>query len=74
MFRLLAALGIEADFFAGHSYGEYAALAAAGALAEDDLIRLSHRRGQCHPRCRGTTRARRDDRRRRLRRKRSSRV
>ena len=40
------ALGIEADYFAGHSYGEYVALAAAGALAEDDLIRLSHRRGR----------------------------
>jgi acyl transferase domain-containing protein/NAD(P)H-dependent flavin oxidoreductase YrpB (nitropropane dioxygenase family)/NAD(P)-dependent dehydrogenase (short-subunit alcohol dehydrogenase family)/acyl carrier protein len=46
MFRLLAALGVEADFFAGHSYGEYAALAAAGALSEDDLVRLSHRRGR----------------------------
>ncbi|HEY3790027.1 MAG TPA: beta-ketoacyl synthase N-terminal-like domain-containing protein, partial [Urbifossiella sp.] len=46
MFRLLTALGIEADFLAGHSYGEYAALAAAGALAEDDLIRLSYRRGK----------------------------
>ena len=46
MFRLLTALGIEADFLAGHSYGEYAALAAAGALTEDDLIRLSYRRGQ----------------------------
>ncbi|WP_439622588.1 SDR family NAD(P)-dependent oxidoreductase [Gemmata sp.] len=46
MFKLLTALGVEADFFAGHSYGEYAALAAAGALGEDDLIRLSYRRGQ----------------------------
>ncbi|HEY2910039.1 MAG TPA: acyltransferase domain-containing protein, partial [Gemmataceae bacterium] len=45
MFRLLESLGIAADFLAGHSYGEYAALAAAGALSEDDLIRLSHRRG-----------------------------
>lgn len=45
MFRLLKSLGIEGDFFAGHSYGEYAALAAAGALSEEDLIRLSHRRG-----------------------------
>src|SRR4029077_14466377 len=31
---------------AGHSYGEYVALAAGGALSEDDLIRLSHRRGK----------------------------
>ncbi len=45
MFKLLGTLGVEADFFAGHSYGEYAALAAAGALNEEDLIRLSHRRG-----------------------------
>ena len=46
MFRLLTALGIEADFLAGHSYGEYAALAAADALSEDDLIRLSYLRGK----------------------------
>jgi acyl transferase domain-containing protein/NAD(P)H-dependent flavin oxidoreductase YrpB (nitropropane dioxygenase family)/NADP-dependent 3-hydroxy acid dehydrogenase YdfG len=45
VFRLLTALGIEADFFAGHSYGEYAALAAAGSLSEEDLFRLSVRRG-----------------------------
>ncbi|MDB5306283.1 MAG: Phenolphthiocerol synthesis polyketide synthase type Pks15/1 [Gemmataceae bacterium] len=46
MYQLLTALGIEADFLAGHSYGEYVALAAAGALGEGDLITLSHRRGQ----------------------------
>ena len=46
MFRLLTALGVEADFFAGHSYGEYAALAAAGSLSEDDLLYLSYRRGR----------------------------
>ena len=41
----VAALRLEPDFLAGHSYGEYAALCAAGALAEHDLIRLSHERG-----------------------------
>ncbi|WP_161967675.1 type I polyketide synthase [Fimbriiglobus ruber] len=46
MFHLLAALGVEPDYLAGHSYGEYAALAAAGALAEADLIRLSYQRGR----------------------------
>jgi len=46
MFRLLTALGIEPDMLAGHSYGEYAALAAAGSLGEEDLIRVSHRRGK----------------------------
>ena len=46
MARLLSALGVEADMLAGHSYGEYAALAAAGALTDDALIRLSHRRGR----------------------------
>jgi acyl transferase domain-containing protein/NAD(P)H-dependent flavin oxidoreductase YrpB (nitropropane dioxygenase family) len=45
-FRLLQALGIEGDFFAGHSYGEFVALAAAGSLGEDDLIRLSFARGK----------------------------
>jgi acyl transferase domain-containing protein/NAD(P)H-dependent flavin oxidoreductase YrpB (nitropropane dioxygenase family)/NAD(P)-dependent dehydrogenase (short-subunit alcohol dehydrogenase family)/acyl carrier protein len=46
MFRLLAALDIEPDLLAGHSYGEYTALAAAGAVSEADFITLSHRRGQ----------------------------
>lgn len=46
MARLLSALGIEADFLAGHSYGEYVALTAAGALSEDDFITLSYRRGR----------------------------
>ncbi len=46
MVKLLAALGVTPDFLAGHSYGEYAALAAAGAMGEADLFRLSHRRGE----------------------------
>jgi len=45
MFRLLENLGLEADMFAGHSYGGFTALCAAGALDEEELIRLSHRRG-----------------------------
>jgi acyl transferase domain-containing protein/NAD(P)H-dependent flavin oxidoreductase YrpB (nitropropane dioxygenase family)/NAD(P)-dependent dehydrogenase (short-subunit alcohol dehydrogenase family) len=46
LLRLLELLGIEAQFLGGHSYGEYVALCAAGALDQDDLIRLSHRRGE----------------------------
>lgn len=46
MFRLLARFGVRADLFAGHSYGDYAALCAAGALCAEDLIRLSHERGR----------------------------
>ncbi|MBX9585201.1 MAG: acyltransferase domain-containing protein, partial [Gemmataceae bacterium] len=46
MTRLLAALGVEPDLLAGHSYGEYAALAAAGALTDEALFTLSHRRGR----------------------------
>lgn len=45
MFRLLTRLGVRADLFAGHSYGDYAALCAAGALSLEDLIRVSHERG-----------------------------
>jgi acyl transferase domain-containing protein/NAD(P)H-dependent flavin oxidoreductase YrpB (nitropropane dioxygenase family)/NAD(P)-dependent dehydrogenase (short-subunit alcohol dehydrogenase family)/acyl carrier protein len=45
MFKLLAALGVEPDMLGGHSYGEYAALAAAGAMTEPELFTLSHRRG-----------------------------
>jgi acyl transferase domain-containing protein/NAD(P)H-dependent flavin oxidoreductase YrpB (nitropropane dioxygenase family)/acyl carrier protein len=46
MARLLAALGVEPDLLGGHSYGEYAALAAAGAMTADELAKLSHRRGR----------------------------
>ncbi len=46
MYRLLTRLGVRADLFAGHSYGDYVALSAAGALSADDLIRLSHERGR----------------------------
>jgi acyl transferase domain-containing protein/NAD(P)H-dependent flavin oxidoreductase YrpB (nitropropane dioxygenase family) len=44
--HLLERLGVEPSFLAGHSYGEFTALCAAGALSEDDLLRLSHRRGE----------------------------
>lgn len=46
MLRLLRGLGVEADCYAGHSYGEWTALCAAGALDEASLLRLSLRRGQ----------------------------
>ncbi|MCS6851309.1 MAG: SDR family NAD(P)-dependent oxidoreductase [Gemmataceae bacterium] len=46
LFHLLTRLGIEADYFAGHSYGDYAALCAAGALDEEGLYRLSYQRGR----------------------------
>ncbi|WP_199693716.1 type I polyketide synthase, partial [Sorangium cellulosum] len=43
---LLAALGVRADAFAGHSFGEIAALHAAGALSAADLLRVARRRGE----------------------------
>ncbi|MDR3701793.1 MAG: beta-ketoacyl synthase N-terminal-like domain-containing protein, partial [Candidatus Sulfopaludibacter sp.] len=46
MFSLLQSAGIEPDVVAGHSYGEYAALCAAGALSFSDLIRISEQRGR----------------------------
>ncbi len=44
--ELLGLYGIRPDFAAGHSYGEYVALCAAGVLGSDDLIRLSEIRGR----------------------------
>jgi acyl transferase domain-containing protein/NAD(P)H-dependent flavin oxidoreductase YrpB (nitropropane dioxygenase family)/NAD(P)-dependent dehydrogenase (short-subunit alcohol dehydrogenase family) len=46
LLHLLEVLGVEPQFLGGHSYGEYVALCAAGALDEDDLLLLSHRRGE----------------------------
>ncbi len=43
---LLGSLGIEADLFAGHSFGELVALHAAGAVGVAGLARLAHERGR----------------------------
>lgn len=45
-FDALRAFGLSPDFLAGHSYGEYVALCAAGVIDADDLIRLSDIRGR----------------------------
>jgi len=50
-FQVLQRLGLRCDMVAGHSYGEYAALAAAGALSADDLLDLSVSRGQAMANC-----------------------
>jgi acyl transferase domain-containing protein/NAD(P)H-dependent flavin oxidoreductase YrpB (nitropropane dioxygenase family) len=46
LFHLLQALGIRPDMVAGHSYGEYAALCAAGVFDETTLYQLSEARGR----------------------------
>jgi acyl transferase domain-containing protein/NAD(P)H-dependent flavin oxidoreductase YrpB (nitropropane dioxygenase family)/NADP-dependent 3-hydroxy acid dehydrogenase YdfG len=44
-FKLLNRLGIHPDMAAGHSYGEYVALHAAGVLSQEDLLIVSRARG-----------------------------
>jgi [acyl-carrier-protein] S-malonyltransferase len=44
--RVLAAAGATADYFAGHSLGEYSANVAAGAIEFAAAARTVHRRGQ----------------------------
>jgi len=46
MFRLVQALGIAPDMLAGHSYGEFVALFAGGAIDFDALMTLSAARGR----------------------------
>ena len=46
MFKILGDLGVRADMACGHSYGEYVALHAAGAIDADDLLRISEARGR----------------------------
>jgi [acyl-carrier-protein] S-malonyltransferase len=43
---VLAARGIRPDYVAGHSFGEYSALVAAGSLQFADAVRLVRKRGQ----------------------------
>ncbi len=46
MFKLLQKMGMNPDMTAGHSYGEYVALAAAGVFDEDTLYTVSEARGR----------------------------
>lgn len=46
VYRVLAEKGIQPDFVAGHSLGEYSALVAAGALKFLDAVQLVRKRGQ----------------------------
>ncbi|HEY2158603.1 MAG TPA: acyltransferase domain-containing protein, partial [Isosphaeraceae bacterium] len=46
LFHLLGSLGVEPQMVAGHSYGEFVALCAAGCFSEEDLARLSEARGR----------------------------
>jgi enediyne polyketide synthase len=44
--RVLRSLGVDADVAVGHSLGELTALAWAGALSDDDVLRLATARGR----------------------------
>jgi acyl transferase domain-containing protein/NAD(P)H-dependent flavin oxidoreductase YrpB (nitropropane dioxygenase family)/NAD(P)-dependent dehydrogenase (short-subunit alcohol dehydrogenase family) len=46
LLRLILSLGVHADMCGGHSYGEFVALHAAGAIDMDALMRLSAARGR----------------------------
>src|SRR5215217_6453652 len=45
-YAVLASRGLQPDFVAGHSLGEYSALVAGGSLKFADAVRLVRKRGQ----------------------------
>lgn len=45
-YEVLRALGLKPDMMCGHSFGEFVALTAAGALKVDDLFRIAEARGR----------------------------
>jgi len=46
MFHLMDTLGLRPDMFAGHSFGEFVALYAGGAIDFDSMLKLSAARGR----------------------------
>lgn len=46
LFRVMRSLGLDADMFGGHSYGEFVALHAAGAIDFEALMQISAARGR----------------------------
>ncbi len=51
MFKLLTGFGLQPDMVAGHSYGEYVALYAAGVFSEEQLLEVSAERGRILSEC-----------------------
>lgn len=46
MLDLMKSMSVEPDMLAGHSYGEYVALCAAGVMSYESLLNISHERGR----------------------------
>jgi len=51
MYRVLQSFGLKPDMVAGHSYGEYVALHAAGVFSVEQLLNLSAERGRILNEC-----------------------
>jgi len=54
---ILSIFGVRAESYAGHSFGEFIALCAAGAISDRALLRLARQRGECMDRACAQTRS-----------------